>query len=165
MGSRSRGAGSCCSGRPEVKCCFGLASEQRSPPEGPLAQSWRHQAPASFWAGSCPKVSHGLGRDSSQAALPIYFSLGGHLGPALLEKRPDFTGGGWVGGWWEANAGSSPSPASTGWEEEGQPHSWLGPLSASPSQYCEVTLLTEAQVTCTVTAGSSSPPSEPRLDA
>lgn len=88
------------------KCCFGLPFEQRSPPEGPLAQSWGNQAPAILlgWLlprcpGSCSWVSHGPGRGSSQAALPIYFSLGQHLG--LLGSTPGFRSFGekaWI--WW-----------------------------------------------------------------
>lgn len=81
------------------KCCFGLALEQRSPPEGPLAQSWGNQAPTIHPSGlapapvprlsSCPGGSHGPGRGSSRAAVPICFSLGQHLG--LPESTPGFS--------------------------------------------------------------------------
>lgn len=116
------------------KSCFVLAFEQRSPPEGPLAQSWGSQAPATLLGRLLPPGSHGPASGISRLGCPslspwvnTLVSLGQPPGPALLEKWPESAREG-AGG---ERRQHPISPRVQG-EEGGQPHARLSPLSTQP---------------------------------
>lgn len=171
MGSRSGVQGA--AGQ-RSKRCFGLTFEQRSPPEGPLAQSWGNPGsshPSGLAPAPVPRVlllgEPWAGQRQLSGCTAHPFLPGPTFGSPWVNtwvqvfwrKGLDLVGRGW-----EANAGSSPSPAGmAGGKKKGSPIPGCDPLAHGHRGYHEVTPLAKVKISRAAAVRSSSPHSEPRL--
>lgn len=147
------------------KCCFGLGFEQRSPPEGPLAQSWGNQARTILLGRLLPQGEPWAGQRQLSGCIAHLFLSGSTLKSPWVNTWVQLfqrSGLDLLGRGWEANAGSTPSPKGTGEGRRAAPHVGVPPWHVAITATVRLDCLLKSN-SCTVMARSCSPCFEPRL--